>query len=131
MYAGWCVQLVAVLREVKYLLIRNKEEIPKSASELFAQNDTLLMYVANVDLTVAWYNKIRETVLEVEYPIIEQQLQAIDQQLQQAEHSLDWQSQGEFTRTCHALPLLCCPLNDVMSGRRPWADERLGSPSPK
>jgi len=93
------VQLVAVLREVKYLLIRNMEEIPVSASQLYANNDTLLMYVAHLDLTVAWYNKIRETVLEVEYPIIERQLQAIDEQLLQAEQTLDWQSDGKLTAT--------------------------------
>ena len=91
------LQLVAVLREVKYLLIRNMEEIPESASQLYANNDTLLMYVAHLDLTVAWYNKIRETVLEVEYPIIEAQLQAIDTQLQQAEQTLDWQTEGTLT----------------------------------
>ena len=91
-----CVQLVAVLREVKYLLIRNMEEIPASASQLYANNDTLLMYVAHLDLTVAWYNKIRETVLEVEYPIIEAQLTAIDAQLRQAEETLDWQTDGKI-----------------------------------
>ena len=93
---GLCVQLVAVLREVKYLLIRNMEEIPASASQLYANNDTLLMYVAHLDLTVAWYNKIRETVLEVEYPIIEAQLTAIDAQLRQAEETLDWQTDGKI-----------------------------------
>ena len=86
---------MAVLREVNYLLIRNKEEIPASASQLYAQNDTLLMYVAHLDLTVAWYNEIRETVLEVEYPIIERQLQDIDAQLMQAEQSLDWHTEGK------------------------------------
>ena len=92
-------QLVAVLREVKYLLIRDMEEIPASASQLYANNDTLLMYVAHLDLTVAWYNKIRETVLEVEYPIIEAQLTDIDTQLQDAEDSLDWQTEGKsYTR---------------------------------
>ena len=89
------VQLVAVLREVKYLLIRNMEEIPASASQLYSNNDTLLTYVAHLDLTVAWYNKIRETVLEVEYPIIEGQLQLIDVQLRQAEETLDWQTDGK------------------------------------
>lgn len=91
------VQLVAVLREVKYLLIRNMEEIPTSANELYANNDTLLMYVAHLDLIVAWYNEIRESVLEVEYPIIEGQLQEIDTQLLQAEKTLDWQSNGKLT----------------------------------
>lgn len=89
-------QLVAVLREVKYLLIRNMEEIPASASQLYANNDTLLMYVAHLDLTVAWYNKIRETVLEVEYPIIDGQLTNIDAQLREAEETLDWQTEGMY-----------------------------------
>ena len=57
------------------------------------------MYVAHLDLTVTWYNEIRETVLEVEYPIIEKQLQAIDTQLLQAEQTLDWQTEGKLTRT--------------------------------
>ena len=51
-------QLVAVLREVKYLEIRNKEEIPNSASTMYSKNDTFRKYVANLDLTVQWYNKV-------------------------------------------------------------------------
>jgi dynein heavy chain, axonemal len=76
------------------LLQRETENIPDSAAELYKQNDTLLNYVANLDLTVSWYNKIRETVLEVEYPIIEGQLQIIDTQLQQAEGELNWTIDG-------------------------------------
>jgi len=101
---------VAVLREVKYLLIRNMEEIPASASQLYANNDTLLMYVAHLDLTVAWYNKIRETVLEVEYPIIEAQLTAIDAQLRQAEETLDWQTDGKIFLSLSFSPSLCVCL---------------------
>jgi len=86
---------VAVLREVKYLLLLGTENIPESAASLYEQKDTLLSYVANLDLTVAWYNKIRGTVLEVEYPIIEGQLQTIDTQTYQAEHDLNWTSDGQ------------------------------------
>lgn len=97
-------QLVAVLREVKYLTMRETENIPTSASELYVKNDTLLSYVANLDLTVAWYNKIRETVLEVEYPIIENQLNAIDSQLHRAEQDLNWISNGQcYTLLCFIL----------------------------
>jgi dynein heavy chain, axonemal len=85
---------VAVLREVKYLILRGTESIPASASSLYEQNDTLLSYVANLDLTVAWYNKIRQTVLEVEYPIIEQQLKSIDTLLYRAEHEINWNNNG-------------------------------------
>ncbi|XP_062567134.1 dynein beta chain, ciliary-like [Saccostrea cucullata] len=87
-------QLTAVLREVKYLETRNQEEIPQSAAEMYKKNDTLWKYLTNLDLTVHLYNKVRNTILEVEFPLIEGQLQDIDVQLEQAEKSLNWESQG-------------------------------------
>ncbi len=54
------LQLVAVLREVKYLEIRATEEIPGSAKEMYSKNDTFRQYVANLDLTVQWYNKVSD-----------------------------------------------------------------------
>ncbi|XP_067673689.1 dynein beta chain, ciliary-like [Haliotis asinina] len=87
-------QLVAVLREVKYLEIRAEEEIPQSANAMYERNDTFRKYLANLDLTVQWYNKVRSTVLEVEYPLIEGQLNDIDVQLEQAEKTLNWNGDG-------------------------------------
>lgn len=86
---------MAVLREVKYLEIRGSEEIPGSAATIYAKNDMFRKFVANLDLTVQWYNKVRKTVLEVEYPLIESQLDEIDVQLKQAEESLNWENEGE------------------------------------
>lgn len=83
-----------MLREVKYLLIRGEETIPDSASKIYEKHETLRMYNANLDLTVAWYNKIRETVLEVEFPLIEGQLADIDKQLERAENNLNWNGDG-------------------------------------
>ena len=85
---------MAVLREVKYLLIRAQEDIPQSASSIYSKHETLRQYVANLDLTVAWYNKIRTTVLEVEYPLIEDQLNDIDRNLEKAEQDLNWNADG-------------------------------------
>jgi len=87
-------QLVAVLREAKYLLIRSAEEIPPSVQTMYAKNDIFLKYVANLDLIALWYNKVRKTVLEVEYPIIENQLDDIDRLLLRAEKELSWNSEG-------------------------------------
>ncbi len=89
-------QLVAVLREVHYLEIRSTGKIPDSASTIYAKNDTFRNYLANLDLIVKWYNKVRETVLEVEFPLIEVQLQEIDVQLQKAEKDLNWNSEGAW-----------------------------------
>lgn len=84
-----------MLREVHYLEKRSVEEIPGDAAELFSKNETFRKFRANLDLTVAWYNKVRQTVLEVEYPLIEQQLATIDSQLEKAEKSLNWTNDCE------------------------------------
>lgn len=84
-----------MLREVKYLEIRAEEEIPPSAAAMYSKNEMFRKFLANLDLTVQWYNKVRRTVLEVEFPLIEGQLQDIDVQLEQAEKSLNWESEGE------------------------------------
>jgi dynein heavy chain len=87
---------VAVLREVHYLNIRGRDHIPESASSIYKMNETLRQYVANLDLTVQWYNKVRESVLEVEFPLIEGQLQEIDVQLEKAEKELNWNSESAW-----------------------------------
>ena len=90
-------QLVSTLREVKYLEMRDDSSsnaIPKEAASMFARNEMYRKYLSNLDLTVAWYNKIRESVLDVELPLIADQLHEIDQQLEQALTSLTWASDG-------------------------------------
>ncbi len=52
-------QLIAVLREVKYLEIRSEEQIPESAGNIYSRNDTFRKFIQNLDLTVHWYNKVR------------------------------------------------------------------------
>ena len=87
-------KLTAILREVKYLKVADVEEIPESARDLFKQNDMFWKYVTNLDLIVHLYNKVRNKVLGVEYPLIEGQLKQLDVILQQAETTLTWESEG-------------------------------------
>ncbi|XP_058960986.2 dynein beta chain, ciliary-like [Pocillopora verrucosa] len=92
-------QLVAVLREVRYLETAQNEtleNIPESATNIYSRNETFHKFLSNLDLTVAWYNKVRETLLDVEFPLVEGQLQEIDGQLQQAETTLNWNSEGAW-----------------------------------
>lgn len=51
-------------------------------------------YTGNLELVVQWYNKIKQTVLEVEYPLIEKELIAADNQLKEAEEKLTWQKEN-------------------------------------
>ena len=105
-------QLVAVLREVKYLELRAIEKVPESAASMYSGNDKLRQFGQNLDLVVRWYNKVRNSVLEVEYPLIEGQLEEIDNQLLQAEKDLNWTSDGKILHllfTCHpSLPIEPC-----------------------
>lgn len=77
-----------------YLEQRNQEPTPESAGNIYSRNETFRKFTANLDLTVQWYNKVRDTVLEVEFPLIESQLADIDSQLQKAEKDLNWNSEG-------------------------------------
>lgn len=51
----------------------------------------LAQYIGNLELLVQGYNKLKQTLLEVEYPLIEDELRALDEQLKVAATSLTWQ----------------------------------------
>lgn len=48
-------------------------------------------YNRNLELLVQGYNKLKQTLLEVEYPLVKDELRAMDEQLQAAATSLTWQ----------------------------------------
>ena len=93
-------KLVAVLKEVHYLNQRKhgQEEhpIPESAVAIYSENEVFLKYVHNLTLVQDLYNKVRETILDVEYPLIEQELRGIDDRLNQAMNSINWTSDGDY-----------------------------------
>lgn len=47
-------------------------------------------YVSSLQLLVQWYNKLKQTVLEVELPLVRAELESIDVQLTRAESELTW-----------------------------------------
>nr|XP_003217173.1 PREDICTED: LOW QUALITY PROTEIN: dynein heavy chain 17, axonemal [Anolis carolinensis] len=87
-------ELVAVLREVKYLTFQQQKEIPDSAGGLYAQHEMFRKFVDNLDLIVGWYNKIKLTILPVELPLVKSELEEIDVGLQKAETNLYWSNEG-------------------------------------
>nr|XP_020013652.1 dynein heavy chain 17, axonemal [Castor canadensis] len=88
--------LVAVLREVKYLNFQQQKEIPGSAESLFSENETFRKFVGNLELIVGWYNEIKRTVMDVEFPLIKSELEEIDVKLLSAETTLFWNGEGVF-----------------------------------
>ncbi|CBY35186.1 unnamed protein product, partial [Oikopleura dioica] len=66
-------KLEAVLREVRYLGYLGYENLPTSAENLYKKDQTFRTWVSSLRQTVHWYNKIRTTILEVEFPLVESQ----------------------------------------------------------
>ncbi|XP_071672368.1 dynein axonemal heavy chain 17 isoform X2 [Patagioenas fasciata] len=87
-------ELAAVLREVKYLNFQQQQGIPDSAESLFAQRDTFQKFVDNLDLIVGWYNEVKQRLLPVELPLLEEELAAVDDRLASAEQTLFWHHEG-------------------------------------
>ncbi|XP_021270931.1 dynein heavy chain 17, axonemal [Numida meleagris] len=87
-------KLSAVLREVKYLGFQKQKDIPGGAESLFGQKETLQKFVDNLDLMTGWYNKVKQTALPVELPLVAAELEAIDSRLSTAEQTLYWHHEG-------------------------------------
>lgn len=47
-------------------------------------------YIGNLELLVRAYNKLKQTLLEVEFPLMEDELRAVEEQLRAAAASLTW-----------------------------------------
>ncbi|XP_034877289.1 dynein heavy chain 11, axonemal [Mirounga leonina] len=124
-------QLVAVLREVKYLLMLKKSDIPDSALAIFQKRNTILKYIGNLELVVQGYNKLKQTLLEVEYPLVQDELRAVDEHLETAATSLTWRDDcwGYIERAKAATSALACRVELTQSNvkviqktMKAWAD---------
>lgn len=82
--------------------VGSSAQIPDEALKMYQENEKFVNYVTNLDYTTKSYNKIRLTILDVEKPLVEQQLADIDQKLLRAEKELSWSTPG---KTIDLIPL--------------------------
>nr|XP_023411935.1 dynein heavy chain 9, axonemal [Loxodonta africana] len=87
-------QLISVLKEMSYLEPRRMKHIPETAAAMFSSKDFYRQLVANLELMASWYNKVMRTLLEVEFPLVEDELQDIDGRLRAAEETLNWKTEA-------------------------------------
>ncbi|XP_005875475.1 PREDICTED: dynein heavy chain 9, axonemal [Myotis brandtii] len=87
-------QLVSVLKEMSYLQPRQLKHIPETAAAMFSSREFYRQLVANLELMANWYNKVMKTLLEVEFPLVAEELRNIDLHLRAAEEALNWKSEG-------------------------------------
>ena len=86
-----CVlQLIAVLKEVKYLGMLKTDAIPAEAIAIFKQNDEYRKFITSLDYTVDSYNKIITHASVEEQPLIKSELEKIDEELEKGEKQLKW-----------------------------------------
>ncbi|KAM6314848.1 LOW QUALITY PROTEIN: dynein axonemal heavy chain 11 [Aegotheles albertisi] len=78
------------IREVKCLLMLNQSNIPHSALAIYNKRKNFAKCIRNLEL-VQLYNRLMQTTLVVEYPLIGKELRAIDDQLTEAEEICAWQ----------------------------------------
>lgn len=73
------------------------KHIPETAAVMFSSREFYRQLVANLELMTNWYNKVMKTLLEVEFPLVEEELQNIDLCLRAAEETLNWKTKGNRT----------------------------------
>lgn len=83
------------MREVHYLKLMGYSDIPESALEMLERNEIYRKYIANLNTTINWYNRIRRTSRDVEYSLIQNELDEIDKLVQHGQSSLTWNSGGK------------------------------------
>ncbi|XP_019220092.2 LOW QUALITY PROTEIN: dynein heavy chain 11, axonemal [Oreochromis niloticus] len=86
-------KLTEALKDVKYFQTLSEINIPPDALAVFEKREMFTKYVNSLQLLVQWYNKLKQTVLEVELPLIRAELESVDLQLSRAETSLTWQDE--------------------------------------
>ncbi|XP_057629488.1 dynein axonemal heavy chain 9 isoform X4 [Chionomys nivalis] len=92
-------QLISVLKEMSYLQSTEVKLIPETAATMFSSREFYRQLVANLELMANWYNKVMKTLLEVEFPLVEEELQNIDLRLRAAEETLSWKTEGVWDYT--------------------------------
>ena len=85
--------LVRLLREVKYFLIL-KLDVPDTAMAIYKRAEHFRTQTGNLDLIVNKYNWVLENLLEVERPLVQQQLTDIDTYVEKGIKQLNWKSHG-------------------------------------
>jgi len=100
--------LVRLLREVSYF-VKLDLEVPDTAMAIYKKAETFRQQTGNLQLVVQKYNWIKRNLLDVEKPLVAQELEAIDQYLEKGINGLNWKSVGinEFVQEASAMVRGC------------------------
>jgi dynein heavy chain len=97
--------LVRLLRETKYFLLL-KCDVPESASAIYQSSDMFRQQISSLELICSIHNKINQTILPVEKPLVQQKLDAVELSLKRGLHDLSWKSDGIDTYVKETMDLV-------------------------
>jgi dynein heavy chain len=126
--------LVRLLREVKHFHLMSLP-IPESASEIFAKNEIYRAQNASLDHIVGMYNEIKQDLLPVEEPLLDDRIKKMDQTLEPGLRELKWRSQninefiqqslGVVREVSTTVKTMQANLNKIKEIMHKWADKPL------
>ncbi|XP_016337659.1 dynein heavy chain 11, axonemal [Sinocyclocheilus anshuiensis] len=93
-------ELIAVLKDVKHLEILNQMNIPSAAMKVYENRKMFFKNLGSLHLLVQWYNKVKQTTLEVDAPLMKEEMETVDRQIHLAETELTWQDQNCWNYIC-------------------------------
>lgn len=115
--------LVAMLREVKYLLLLDIT-VPERAQLLYKEVDTYRMQVGRLEIVTTTYNEMLAKLLPVEKPLLQDRIEKMDEALADGINTLTWNSKGieKFIRNAEAV---VSSVDEVVSKMKKNVDEIL------
>uniref|UniRef100_A0AAV2MDL9 AAA+ ATPase domain-containing protein n=1 Tax=Knipowitschia caucasica TaxID=637954 RepID=A0AAV2MDL9_KNICA len=87
-------RMMEILKDVKYIQSLGNISIPAEVLTVYEKSDMFTKYISSLQLMVQDYNKLKQTVLDVEFPLIRARIEAVDSELGRAEMDLTWQDSG-------------------------------------
>ena len=83
--------LVNLLRETKYFIALGVD-VPAEARNVYDRSKTFRRHIGSLDLVVAVWNRIQNTILPVELPLVRAQIDELHTRLDDGLQALDWNS---------------------------------------
>lgn len=84
-------QLVNLLRETKYFIALGVD-VPAEARNVHERSKTFRRHIGSLELVVAVWNRIQQTILPVELPLVRPQIEELHVRLDDGLRALDWNS---------------------------------------
>lgn len=89
-------ELLAIMRELRYLTMLKPNEIPESIEELYLRNDELYDSLNSAKRIVEYYNNLKTRTLKQELSLIQSEIVQIDENLNKLIDEFIWEDKSKL-----------------------------------